>query len=186
MLRARAAVALRLQLCSAPRSLPNAPAPFPRSASNCRRFSASNKPSDAPYEALKRDFGRWMRGELLLLGAMLGIGVGGIYFYQVTNFFHPLTGFWSFAKRDWYKLFMDFQNREGAPWKQVTRLVKEAEHAADQVSTSFSSAATTLSHLGRTMFFKTKLLFGMVGRPGAGAQALAARVRRGEEHQSSR
>lgn len=49
-----------------------------------RQFSASSsKASDAPYEALKADFGRWLRGELGLLAVMLVVGVGGVYFYQV-------------------------------------------------------------------------------------------------------
>jgi hypothetical protein len=52
-------------------------------ARSLRRFSAASETKDVPHEALKRDFGRWLRGELSLLAGMLLLGVGGVYFYQV-------------------------------------------------------------------------------------------------------
>ncbi|ETI31756.1 hypothetical protein F441_21211 [Phytophthora nicotianae CJ01A1] len=58
-----------------------------------------------PDEALKTDFKRWVKKEVALLAFMLAAGVTGVHFYQ---------------------------SREGAPVKQVERLVKQAEQSAKE------------------------------------------------------
>ncbi|OWZ11791.1 hypothetical protein PHMEG_00015140 [Phytophthora megakarya] len=61
--------------------------------------------SNNPDEALKTDFKRWLKKEVVLLGFMVAAGATGVHFYQ---------------------------NREDAPVKQVERLVKQAEECAKE------------------------------------------------------
>ncbi|KAG7400420.1 Progesterone-induced-blocking factor 1 [Phytophthora boehmeriae] len=77
-------------------------------STHCNKVRVSRGFANAardPDEVLKTDFKRWLRKELALLTVMVAAGVTGVHFYQ---------------------------NREGAPVKQVERLVKEAEESAKQ------------------------------------------------------
>ncbi|KAG2952143.1 hypothetical protein PC117_g3040 [Phytophthora cactorum] len=58
-----------------------------------------------PDDALKADFKRWLKKEVVLLAFMVAAGAAGVHFYQ---------------------------NREWAPVKQVERLVKQAEQSVKE------------------------------------------------------
>ncbi|KAG6615483.1 Tetratricopeptide-like helical [Phytophthora cinnamomi] len=58
-----------------------------------------------PDEALKADFKRWFKKEVVLLACMVAAGATGVHFYQ---------------------------NRESAPVKQVERLIQQAEQSVQE------------------------------------------------------
>ncbi|KAG1688723.1 hypothetical protein DVH05_003160 [Phytophthora capsici] len=70
--------------------------------STSRRFATT---AGGPDAALKADFKRWLKKEVVLLAFMAAAGATGVHFYQ---------------------------NREDAPVKQVERLVKQAEQSAKE------------------------------------------------------
>ncbi|KAG3108870.1 hypothetical protein PI125_g11425 [Phytophthora idaei] len=73
-----------------------------RSLSSSRTFANAAR---GPDDALKAEFKRWLKKEVVLLAFMVAAGAAGVHFYQ---------------------------NREWAPVKQVERLVKQAEQSVKE------------------------------------------------------
>lgn len=109
----------------------------PHAVAGCRSFSSTvlrQMAASSSHEALKRDFGRWLRGELALLAAMLAVGVSGVYVYQVRSPLSISTFQYQVSNR--FCWLVAHQNRENAPVKRITRLLALAEQSAQEVSVS--------------------------------------------------
>ncbi|KAF1780064.1 Progesterone-induced-blocking factor 1 [Phytophthora cactorum] len=76
----------------------------------------SSKCTRGPDDALKAEFKRWLKKEVVLLAFMVAAGAAGVHFYQVH----------------WMKELTVKRNREWAPVKQVERLVKQAERSVKE------------------------------------------------------